>query len=172
MKLKGKKIVILIEKMYQEVEGWYSYYRLKEEGAEVLFAAPQKGMMYEGKSGYPATSKEAIANLRANDYDAVIVPGGFAPDYLRRVPETVEFIKEMHNEGKIIATICHGAWLLASAEIIEGKSVTSYFAIKDDIVHAGANFIDEEVVQDGNIITSRKPDDTPAFCLKIIEALS
>ena len=172
MKLKGKKIAILIEKTYQDLEAWYPYYRLKEAGADVKFIAPSTDEEYLGKYGYPAKADLEINNADANDFDAVIIPGGFAPDFMRREPKMINSVRQAHTKGKIIASICHGGWILASADIIRGKKVTAFFAIKDDLVNAGANFVDEEVVQDGNIITSRKPDDLPAFCRTIISALS
>lgn len=171
MKLKGKKIAILVEKLYEEIELWYPYYRFVEEGADVKIVGSGSTAEYKGKNGYLVNVHASIDKITAKDFDAVIVPGGFAPDYLRRFPPVINFIKEMHGGGKIVAAICHGPWVFASAEILQGKKATSYFAIKDDIRHAGADFVDEPVVRDGNIITSRKPDDVPQFCLKIIEAL-
>lgn len=171
MKLKGKKIVIFVEKLFEEIELWYSYYRLMEEGADVKFVGPSV-QTYVGKNGYPVKVHASINDIDVKDFDAVVIPGGFAPDYLRRFSDVVDFVKDMNVQGKVVAAICHGVWVLASAEILKGKKVTSYFSIKDDIRHAGADFVDEPVVRDGNIITSRKPDDVPQFCLKIIEALS
>lgn len=171
MKLKGKKVAILVEKLYQDLELWFPYYRLKEEGAEVKIIGSGTADTYHGKYGYPAKVDHSINEVEAKDFDAVIIPGGFAPDFMRREPKMVSFVKEMFEQEKVVAAICHGGWMLASAEIVKGKTVTAFHAIKDDLVHAGAKFVDEEVAQDGNIITSRKPDDLPAFCQKIIEAL-
>lgn len=171
MILQNKKIAIFTERLYEEKELWYSYYRFLEEGAEVKIIGSGFAKTFVGKNGYPVTVDANIGDVNANDFDAVIIPGGFAPDYMRRFPRMVDFVKEMHEQGKIMAAICHGAWILASAEILQGKKVTAYFSIKDDIRHAGAIFSDEPVVQDGNIITSRNPDDLPFFCIKIIEAL-
>ncbi len=171
MKLSGKTIVIFLENYFQELEAWYPYYRFKEEGAEVLFVAPEKGKKYHGKSGYPAVSERSIDEVTESDIDALIIPGGFAPDYMRRNEEMLELVREMNKKGKIVAAICHAGWMLASADIIKGRRVTSFFSIKDDMIHAGATWVDDEVVKDGNIITSRNPDDLPAFCSAIIRAL-
>lgn len=172
MKLKGKKIAIFVEKLFEEIELWYCYYRLLEEGAEVKFVGTGSTETFVGKNGYPVRVHISVNDIAAKEFDAVVIPGGFAPDYLRRFPKVVDFVKEMDEGGKVVAAICHGVWVLASAEILQGKKATSYFSIKDDVRHAGADFIDEPVVCDGNIITSRKPDDVPQFCLKIIETLS
>lgn len=171
MTLTDKRIAILLENYFQEMEVWYPYYRFKEEGAQVFFVAPEKGKEYHGKSGYPALSERSIDEVGEGDIDALIIPGGFAPDYMRRNEKMVGLVREMNAKGKIVAAICHAGWMLASADIIKGKRVTSFFAIKDDMIHAGATWVDDEVVRDGNIITSRKPDDLPAFCRTIIKAL-
>jgi protease I len=109
--------------------------------------------------------------VRARDFDAVIIPGGYAPDIMRRYPDMVKLVRDAFEQGKVVASICHGGWMLASADILKGKTVTSFFAIKDDLVHAGATFVDLEVAVDGKLITSRKPEDLPAFCRAIIAAL-
>lgn len=172
MSLQGKKIAILLENAYQDLEVWYPYYRFKEEGAEVYFVGPENGKEYRGKYGYPAVADKGIAEIVVDEFDAVVIPGGFAPDHMRRVPAMVEFVKGMSDAGKLVSAICHGGWILVSADIIKGKKVTSFFAIKDDIKNAGAKYVDEEVVHDDNIITSRNPDDLPVFCRTIISALS
>ncbi|TSC79291.1 MAG: protease I [Parcubacteria group bacterium Gr01-1014_29] len=172
MTLTNKTIAILLENQYQELEVWYPYYRLKEEGAEVWLVAPEKGKEYHGKFGYPAMSEKSIDEIAAIDLDAIVIPGGYAPDYMRRNKKMIELVRDMDKNNKIIAAICHAGWMLASADIVKGKRITSFFAIKDDMVHAGANWVDEEVVRNGNIITSRKPEDLPAFCRTMISALS
>ena len=171
MELQGKKIAVFIENLYEEMEAWYPYYRFREEGAEVYFAGPEKGKEYRSKHGYPAKAEMGAEELKAADFNAVVVAGGYAPDYMRRNGRMLQFVRDMHVEGKVVAAICHAGWVLVSADIIRGKKVTSVSSIKDDMTNAGANWVDEEVVQDGNIITSRRPDDLPAFCGTIIGAL-
>lgn len=171
MDLKGKKIAIFVEKMYEDLEFWYPKLRMKEAGADVVVIAPKKEE-YEGKHGIKAKADQSIMGVKSDEFHALIIPGGFSPDHMRRTPEMIEFTKKMYDEGKPIAAICHGVWILASAKVLDGKKVTSFFSIKDDLINAGAEWVDQEVVVDGNLITSRNPDDLPAFCKKIIESLS
>jgi len=171
MELTGKKIIILVENMYNELEFWYPYYRLKEAGAEVVVAG-SGSIQYSGKTGIPAKADEDAKNLSGSDVDGIIIPGGYAPDLMRRHPDMLRLVKEAFDAGKIVAAICHAGWVLASAKILDSRRVTSFFAIKDDMIHAGADWVDEEVVIDGNLITSRTPDDLPAFMRAIIGALS
>jgi protease I len=171
MSLKGKRIIILAENFYQELELWYPRLRMMEEGAEVKIVAPEKGKTYTSRNGTPVESELSSAEVKIEQVDAVIIPGGFAPDLLRRDPKMVELVKQAHKQKKIIAAICHAGWLLISAGIVKGKKLTSFFSIKDDMINAGANWVDSEVVVDGNLITSRKPEDLPAFCKKIIRSL-
>lgn len=171
MELEGKKVIILVEDMYNEFEFWYPYYRLKEAGAVVTVAGAGKDR-YAGKYGIPAKADVDSKNLSAADFDGMIIPGGYAPDIMRRHPEMVKLVKDFSDAGKVVAAICHAGWMLASAKILEKRRVTSFFAIKDDLIHAGAEWTDEEVVVDGKLITSRTPDDLPAFMKAIIIALS
>lgn len=171
MALKGKKVFILVENLYQELEVWYPYYRLKEEGAQVIAVGTGSAKNYTSKFGYPITADFSAEEAKAKDCDAVVIPGGYAPDILRRYPAILKLVKEAFEQGKVVAAICHAGWVLASAGILKGKRATCFSAIKDDIIHAGARYEDKEVVVDGNLITSRKPDDLPAFCREIIKAL-
>ncbi len=166
-----KRIVILVEHHYQDMEVWYPYFRLKEEGYEVIFAGTGSAENYVGKFGYPVQVDANVSALKAKDFDAVIVPGGWAPDFLRRYESVLKFIRSMDGAGKVVASICHGGWVLASAEILKGRTVTSFSAIKDDIRHAGAKYVDREVQTDGNLVTSRTPEDLPAFASEIIRKL-
>lgn len=170
MTLDGKRIAVLAENMYQELELWYPVYRLREEGADVRIVGPRK-TPYTSKGGYPVTADVAADEVSAAAFDAVIVPGGYAPDYMRRNEAMVRLVREAYQHGKIVAAICHAGWMLVSAGILRGKTATCFPSIKDDLINAGANYVDREVVRDGNIITSRRPDDLPAFCREIIAAL-
>lgn len=168
---KSIRVAILIEEQYQDLEVWYPLLRLKEEGFEVVTVEPNGRKDYKGKWGYPIEVDKNIDEVRAADFDGVVIPGGWAPDKLRLSQKVLEFVKEIFDEGKVVASICHGGWVLASAGICKGKTLTSYIAIKDDLVNAGANFVDREVVRDGNLITSRMPSDLPAFCREILTSL-
>jgi len=167
----AKKIAIMVDQMYQVLEVWFPYYRLKEAGFEVDFVAAEAKKEYPSKEGYPCVSDVSAKKARADNYDCMIVPGGFAPDFMRRNETVVQFANDMVNAGKVIAAICHGGWLLCSTKVYKGKKATCFMAIKDDIKNAGAEYVDEQCVMDGNLITSRKPDDLPAFCRAIVKAL-
>lgn len=172
MRLKGKKVVVLAENNYQELELWVPYYRLKEEGAEVVIVGTGSARTYTSKHGYPVEVDKEAREIDMAHYDGVVIPGGYAPDLMRRYPEMVRIVKQAHEKGKVIAAICHAGWMLVSAGILKGKRATCFFAIKDDLINAGAHYVDEEVVRDGRLITSRKPDDLPAFCRELVGALS
>lgn len=171
MMLKGKKVALLVEDLYQELEVWYPLLRLREEGAEVTVVGSGSSKEHTSKFGYPVQVDKFAHEVKAAQFDAVVIPGGYAPDLMRRYPAMVSLVREAAQQDKVVAAICHGGWMLASAEVVHGKTVTAFFAIKDDLVHAGAKFVDEEVAVDGKIITSRKPEDLPAFCRAIITAL-
>lgn len=172
MKLKGKQAVVLVEDLYEDQELWYPVVRLREEGVEVVIAGPDANHTYASKHGFPAKSDIAAGRVNVQDLDALIIPGGYSPDRMRRHRAMVDLVANAHKTGKIVAAICHAGWMLASADILRGKQVTSFFSIKDDMVHAGATFLDQEVVIDGNLITSRTPNDLPAFMRAIIEKMA
>jgi protease I len=171
MELKGKTILILVETFYNEFEFWYPYYRLKEAGAEVIVVGSGSADTYKSKTGLPVSVDTTAERVSSADYDGVVIPGGYAPDHMRRHPAMVELVKGFAAAGKLVAAICHAGWMLVSADVIRGRTVTSYFSIKDDLVNAGGNWVDEEVVIDGHLVTSRTPDDLPAFMRAIIGVL-
>ncbi len=171
MRLRGKRVILLVENLYQDLEFWVPYYRLKEEGAEVTVVGSGSARSYTSKYGYPVEVDKEAKEIDPSQYDGVVIPGGYAPDLMRRYPEMVRIVREIDQRGKMVAAICHAGWMLVSAGILKGKRATCFFAIKDDLVNAGANYVDAEVVRDGNLITSRKPDDLPAFCREMISAL-
>jgi protease I len=168
--LEMKKVAVLVEDQYQELEVWYPYLRLKEADFDAKFVGTGKGE-YMSKRGYPVKEEMAIERADASDFDAVVVPGGYAPDFLRRHDKINSFVRRIYDKGGVTAGICHGGWVLISADVLRGKKATSFFAIKDDMINAGAEWEDSEVVVDGNLVTSRKPDDLPAFLKAIIGLL-
>jgi len=170
MRLHGRKIAVLLEDLYEDLELWYPVLRLREEGAEVTVVGP-KAEIYTSKYGYPARAGAAVADVKASDFDGLIIPGGYSPDRMRRHPAMVDLVREAFRQGKVVGAICHAAWMLSSAGVLQGKRATCYFAIRDDVINAGALYEDSEVVRDENLVTSRRPDDLPAFMRTIIEAL-
>jgi len=166
-----KKVAILVDEMYQVLEVWYPYYRFLEAYIQVNLVAAEAKKEYHSKEGYPCVSEIAAEEADAGDYDCMLVPGGFAPDFMRRSADVIKFANDMVDAGRVIAAICHGGWLLCSTKIYKGKKATCFMAIKDDIINAGAEYVDDECVVDGNLITARKPDDLPAFCTAVLRAL-
>lgn len=166
-----KKVAILVADIYDDNELYYPYYRLQEAGHTVHLVGAIAGHAYKSKFGMPAVADVAAKDVTADAYDALIIPGGFSPDYMRRSSDIVAFAQAMADQKKPIAAICHGAWLMASACDLKGRKLTCFHSIKDDIMHAGAIYIDEAVVVDGNYITSRTPKDLPVFLPAILKAL-
>ena len=171
MELKGKFVVILSEDMYEDQELWYPYYRLKEAGAEVKIVGMPGVSRYASKHGYPVEPELTPGDVDPQRVDALIVPGGYAPDRMRRHPEMLKLVQDVDAKGGVIGMICHAGWVPISAGIVKGKKVTSVGAIRDDLVNAGATWLDAEVVVDRNLISSRSPADLPAFCREIIKAM-
>ncbi|MEO2090841.1 MAG: type 1 glutamine amidotransferase domain-containing protein [Gemmataceae bacterium] len=167
----GKRIAVLVEQKYEELELWYPVYRFREAGATVTLVGPEGGKSYPSKLGYPATADAAAADVRADQFDAIVIPGGFCPDYIRRSHAMLKLVRDAHAQKKILAAICHGPWVLCSTDVLRGgRKATGFYAIMDDVVNAGATWVDAEVVVDGHVITSRKPDDLPAFAAAILKA--
>jgi protease I len=170
MDLNHVRAAVLLEQMYQEMEVWYPVYRLREAGCKVTLVGPEAGQTYASKLGYPAKSDKAAKDVKADDFDMLVIPGGYAPDHMRRCEPMIRLVSTMAEQGKPVAAICHGPWMLCSTQALKGRKATCFFAIKDDVINAGGKYIDAEVVRDGNIITSRKPDDLPAFMQTILQA--
>jgi protease I len=171
MGLKGKKILILVEAEYEDLEVHYPRLRLIEEGATVKTAGTG-AETYTGKRGYPIRVDGKVSDLDPKEFDAVVIPGGWAPDRLRIHEPVIAFVRGMHQQGRVVAAICHAGSVLVSADIVRGRTVTSYVAVRDDLKAAGAEWVDKSVVVDGKLITSRTPADLPDFCRSIIQALS
>jgi protease I len=170
--LAGKRVAVLAENMYEDLELWYPLIRLREAGAEVSVVAPTAGATYKSKHGLEVKADLSADDAEVERFDAIVIPGGFAPDYMRRSEAMVRFVKDANDQRKVVAAICHAGSMLVSAKVLKGKNVTCYKSIKDDVVNAGGNYVDRAVVRDGDLITSRVPDDLPAFCREIISALS
>jgi protease I len=171
VELAGYRVAILAENQYEDLELWYPYYRFQEAGADVFIVGSGSAESYTSKHGYPVQIDADADTVEAEQFDAIVVPGGWAPDYMRRAPAMVELVREAAQSGKLVAAICHGGWMLASAGVLRGRTVTGYRSIRDDLVNAGATYVDLEVVRDGNFVTSRQPNDLPAFCREVIAAL-
>ncbi|MBM7599690.1 protease I [Virgibacillus halotolerans] len=172
MRLKDKKVIALVEDEFEDLELWYPVLRLQEEGAIVDLVGKEANKKYIGKYGVPAESAYAFTDIKVADYDAILVPGGWAPDKLRRYPEVLDFVRSMNISKKPIGQICHAGWVLISADILQGKDVTSTPGIKDDMTNAGAAWYDKAVVVDGHIISSRRPPDLPAYVKAFADKLA
>lgn len=166
-----KKIAILVANYFEDNELFYPYFRLKEAGYHVDLVGAKANETYKSKHDAPAISNVASKDVSSKDYLAVIIPGGYSPDHMRRTKETVDFVKAMDKENKLIAAICHGPWMMASSCDLKGVTLTGFYSIKDDLVNAGATYVDQEVVVDKNYITSRTPKDLPAFLKAILKYL-
>jgi protease I len=164
------RIAVLVEDDYDDLELWYPYYRLLEAGHRPVLVGPEV-RSYRSKRGLSAESSVSAVEAATHPFQGVIVPGGNAPDRLRRYPAMVELVKSIFDQGDLVAAICHGGSLLVSANVVKGKKVTSFFSIEIDLINAGARYIDREVVVDGNLITSRCPDDLPAFMRGVLAFL-
>ncbi len=167
--LESRRILTFVDDIYEDLELWYPKLRLIEAGAGVTVASPKAGVRYAGKHGYPCTSDAAIGEVRESDFAGLVIPGGFAPDKLRRDPRVLALVREFAEHGKLVAAICHAGWIPISAGVYRGVRVTGSPGIKDDLVNAGAIWEDASVVVDRHFISSRKPDDLPDFCRAILQ---
>jgi len=170
MTLKGKRVLLFAGPQYEDLELWYPKIRLEEEGARTTVAGLGEPT-YAGKRGYPVKVDAHVDQIDARDFDALVIPGGFAPDQLRRSERVLQVTRDIYHAGKPLAFICHAGWVPISARILSGKRATSVRAIKDDMENAGVLWEDSPVVVDGNLISSRTPADLPQFCRALIAAL-
>ncbi len=170
--LKGRTILIFVGPEYEDMELQYPKYRLLEAGASVLVAGPEAHQTYLGKHGYPQHGDAAIDQLKSHDFDGVVIPGGWMPDKLRRMESVKRLVREMHEAGKMVASICHGPWIDISAGVVGGFRYTSSPGIRDDLVNAGATWVDEAVVVDRNHVSSRRPGDLPEFAKGMLEVMA
>ena len=171
MELKDKKVLTIVSKDYDDLELLYPILRLREAGATVEVAAEKKDTDYKGKFGLTVTSDLSFEEVDITQYDGLLIPGGWAPDYLRRLEPVLDFVKYMDEHKKVIGQICHAGWVLASADILKGRTVTSTPGIKHDLMNAGANWIDTAAVRDGHIVSGQRPPDLPMYLPLVIEAL-
>lgn len=167
----SSNVAILVEKEFHDLEFWYPYLRLTEEGIDPVVVAPVAPRSYTGKYGTHIEANYTPSSLETTKVSAIVIPGGWAPDRLRISTEIVGFVKEVYENGGIVAGICHAGSLLVSAGILKGKRVTSYQSVKDDMILAGSDWVDEPVVVCERIITSRKPTDLPYFSKALLEEL-
>jgi len=166
------RIAILVEKMYEDAELQYPRLRLKEAGHQVDVVGPKANETYVGKYGYPQRSEKAATSVRAEDYALIVIPGGSSPDHMRRDGGMVKLVRDAAARKIPLAAICHGPWMLCSTDVLKGRRCTSFMSIVHDVVNAGGKWVDEECVVDGPIITSRTPDDLPAFTKAILQLVS
>jgi protease I len=171
MRLAGKRVIALVEEDFEDLELWYPVLRLREEGAEVVVAG-LGAQTYHGKYGLPAEPDANVDDLDMRDFDAILVVGGWAPDKLRRSERVLELVRDADADGKLLGVICHGGWVPASAGILKGRTMTCTPGIKDDVINAGAEYVDEPVVVDNNLVTARRPPDLPAYGAALVDALS
>jgi protease I len=169
--LSGKRVVILLADNYNEFEFWYPKYRLLEAGAEVVVAGAEMGLTYKSKLGMPAKADVSYGACQPEAFHGVVIPGGYAPDLIRRDVKALDLVRGLDALGKVVAFICHAGWVPVSAGILKGRRVTSICSIKDDLLNAGALWQDAEVVVDRNLLSSRAPDDLPAFCRTLVNLL-
>lgn len=168
---KKHKILMFVANEFEDSELLYPRIRLMEEGMDVIVAGEKKGETYKGKHGVPITADISLSDVSVKSFSALVIPGGYAPDKLRTNEHVKKIVKQFNQQQKLIAFICHAGWIPVSAGVIDGVKCTSYHTIKDDMVNAGAKWVDKAVVVDKNFISSRNPDDLPDYCQAIIKFL-
>ncbi|MGC8777308.1 MAG: DJ-1/PfpI/YhbO family deglycase/protease [Candidatus Caldatribacteriaceae bacterium] len=166
-----RRIMMLVENQYQELELWYPLLRLREEGIETRLVGSSTEETFLGRHGFPARAEVITSSVSSHDFDGIIVPGGFAPDYLRRFPVVLNLIRECYQQGKLIGALSRAPWVLISADIVRGKRITGLFSVRDDVNNAGGEFVNLPVVVDGNIITAQGPEDLPLFMKEVLSFL-
>jgi protease I len=171
MRLVGKKVAVLLEEGFEDLEFWVTVMRLREEGARVLVVGVEANKTVKGKNALAATSHVAARDVSASEYDAVVVPGGWAPDKLRRYEEVTRLVSQAYDAGKIVGLICHAGLVGISAGIVKGHRATGSKGIKDDLINAGATWLDEPAFRDGNIVWGRVVEDIPDFCRELVAAI-
>jgi len=171
MRLQGKKVAFLIDEGFEDLEFWVTVMRLREEGAKVTILDPDGRQDYCGKNGLAAKADACITSVQASAFDAVVVPGGWAPDKMRRSEAVKRFVKDMHDAGKIVGMICHAGLVGISAGIVKGRKATGSLGIQDDLINAGAIWVDEPAFRDGNLVWGRVVADIPAFCRELVAAI-
>ncbi len=172
MRLKDKRVGIFIEAEFEDLEYWVPRMRLEEEGAGVITIGTGSSEVYRGKHGLTATPDTTAEQISAEEFDALVIPGGWCPDRLRRNEAVLKTVREAYQAGKIVASICHGGWVLISAGIVKGHRATGTRAIKDDLINAGAIWVDESAFRDGNLVWGRVVADIPNFCRELVKAIA
>lgn len=163
-----RRVMILVENQYQELELWYPLLRLREEGIEARLVGASTEEAFLGRHGFPARAEVITSSVSSRDFDGIIIPGGFAPDYLRRFPVVLNLVRECYQQGKLIGALSRAPWVLISADIVRGKRITGLFSIKDDVINAGGDFVNLPVVVDGNIVTAQGPEELPLFMKEVL----
>jgi protease I len=171
MKLEGKKIAYLVEDGFEDLEFWVPLMRLEEEGAQITVVS-DRAIEFDGKHGLHAQADKTADEVSADEFDAIVIPGGWAPDKLRRYRAVTNLVRDLYQQGKIVAAICHAGLVLISAGVVRGHRATGSEGIKDDLINAGADWVDEPAFRDGNLVWGRVVADIPDFCRELISALS
>jgi protease I len=171
MRLENKRVGIFVEEGFEDLEFWVPLMRLREEGAHVTVIGSGRADSFRGKHCLEARPDVAADQVSIDDFDALVVPGGWAPDKLRRVPAVLDLVRAAYRQGKIVGSICHGGWVLASAGVVKGHRATGSTGIKDDLINAGASWVDQAAFRDGSLVWGRVVEDIPAFCRELVTAI-